>query len=436
MSTGADTFETRLDEAAESLDAAETEADLDDVEETLDAIESDLEEAVFEEADDDDDESPREDLEERIDDLRDDVEDQRGPYAEDVAEVLEDAKSTVETSEWTEAGEEDVITAVRTLLETAEETVEPSKLPDEAGEPFTLEDLTVSTDTEDENDGESEVIETVATALATAADAIGESSVDPDDDADTIATLLDAAETLTDDLDDAQVFGDLEVREQLRRQGFYDVLTPKNRKDFPPEWGAIKQYEARGEVEPILLALEMFDSDYIQENVLDALEHIAPVEAFEDVKALAQRRDTQAIRVLGRIGDDRACDMLENFLGGGDVALEQTSLEALGAIGNEESTEAVAQRLDADSPEIRTAAARSLGLIGDTRAIEPLASVLSEDDSEVTRASAAWALTQIGTERALEEAVWYTDDNSYLVETEAKKAKEALETTAENAASA
>jgi HEAT repeat protein len=38
------------------------------------------------------------------------------------------------------------------------------------------------------------------------------------------------------------------------------------------------------------------------------------------------------------------------------------------------------------------------------------------------RASAAWALVQIGTERALEAAAEYTDDRAYIVETEARKA--------------
>jgi HEAT repeat protein len=67
-------------------------------------------------------------------------------------------------------------------------------------------------------------------------------------------------------------------------------------------------------------------------------------------------------------------------------------------------------------------AARALGLIGDTRAIEPLSDVLSEDEDDSVRASAAWALRQIGTERALDVASEYTDDDAYLVQAEAEKA--------------
>jgi len=397
-------FEARLDDAADALEAAETEDDLDDVEATLDGIESDLEDAEFptpepdEDEDEDDVEDPGDDLADRLSDLRDDLEDERGPYVEDVTDVLADAEGTVTTSEWTERGEGEAAGAVARFFTTASEQLDES---------FELEG---------EEPG------AVAKQLAAVREGIGETALDPDDDADTIAALLDAAETLTSELDDAQVWSDLEIREQLRRQGFYEVLAPENRKDFPPEWTAVKIYKKEGEVEPILTALDSLGSDFMEENVLDALEHIAPEEAFEAVHALAQRRNKQPVRILGRIGDERACSTLHDFLGGGDVELEKTSLRALGAIGSEESTEPVAQRLDADNPAVRSSAARALGLIGDTRAIDPLAERLAEDDADEVRASAAWALTQIGTESALEVAAEYADDRSYLVQFEAEKA--------------
>jgi hypothetical protein len=199
-------------------------------------------------------------------------------------------------------------------------------------------------------------------------------------------------------------------------------LNSENRKDFPPEWNAVKLYEKAGDVEPMLLALEKLGSDFMEENVLDALEHIAPEEAFDAVHQRAEKRDKQCIRILGRIGDDRACDTLEEFLGGGDFKLELVTLHALGSIGNTGSTQAVANRLVADNPDVRSAAARALGLIGDTRAIDPLADVLADDDADEVRASAAWALNRIGTERALEAAAAYADDRSYIVQAEAEKA--------------
>ena len=394
----ADAMEARLEEAAEALEAAETEADLDAVAEQLDAVETALEAADLPEPDDEDEESPEDRIEGRLSELRDDLEGARGPYIEDVTAVLEDAAGTLTDAEWTEDGETAAVAAVGTLLETVNEAA----------------DLDLAADGETP----AEVVED----LATAGETVSGLRLDPDDDAETIEELLTAAETLEADLEAAEVWDDLTVREQLDAQGFYDVLDPKNRKDFPPEWNAVKLYEKAGDVEPILLALETFESDFMEENILDALEHIAPEAAFEPVHDRAQRRDRQAVRILGRIGDERACETLEDFLGGGDSKLERVTLRALGAIGSTDSTQAVANRLAADSADVRSAAARALGQIGDTRAIDPLADILAEDDADEVRASAAWALNQVGTERALEVAADYTDDRSYIVQAEAEKA--------------
>jgi hypothetical protein len=402
-------FDRRLDEAAELVEAADTEDDLDEADETIDEIEADLEAAtlptpepeVGEDEDEDDVEppDPKEEFEDRISDLRGDVEKQRGPYVEDITGVLDGAVTTITTSEWTREGETEVAEAVSAFFAAAGETL---------GEAFDLA---------------AEEPDAVAEALAEVTGTIGETELDPDDDAETIATLLEQSETLESDLDDAMVWSDLEVREQLRRQGFYDVLDPSVTKDFPPELSAIHVYEAEGEVEPILEALDSFGSDFMEENVLDVLEHLAPEEAFDPVHALAQRRNKQPVRILGRLGDEQACETLEDFLGGGDVELEKITLRSLGMIGAERSTEPVAQRLAADNREIRSSAARALGLIGDTRAVEPLGDVLAEDDADEARASAAWALNQIGTERALQTAAEYADDRSYLVQSEAEKAE-------------
>jgi HEAT repeat protein len=394
----ADAMEARLEEAAEALEAAETEADLDDAEAQLDAVGTALEEADLPEPDDEDEESPGERIEGRLSELRDDLEEARGPYLEDVTAILEDVEGTLTDSEWTEDGETAAVAAVETFLEAANEA---------AGLELAAEGETPAEVAED---------------LAAGRETLAGLDLDPDDDAETVEELLDAAEGLETDLEEAEVWSDLTVREQLDAQGFYDVLTSKNRKDFPPEWNAVKLYEKSGDVEPILLALEAFESDFMEENILDALEHIAPEEAFEPVHERAERRDYQAVRILGRIGDERACETLEDFLGGGDLKLELVTLRALGAVGNAESTQAVANRLVADSADVRSAAARALGQIGDTRAIDPLADVLDGDEADEVRASAAWALNQIGTERALEVAADYTDDRSYIVQAEAEKA--------------
>lgn len=402
-------FDSRLDDAAELVENADTEPDLDEAGETLDEIEADLEAATLptpepEVGEDEDPEDveppdPEEEYEDRISSLRDDIEGQRGPYVEDVVSDIESASTTITSSEWTTEGDEEVAEAVATFLSSVSDTLDESF------------DSTASGPKE------------AAAELDDAAERIGELPLDPDDDADTIATLLEQTDTLSSDLDAATLWSDLEVREQLRRQGFYDVLDPNVSKDFPPELSAINVYEAQGEVEPLLSALDSFGSDFMEENVLDALEHLAPAEAFDPVHALAQRRNKQPVRILGRIGDEDACDTLEDFLGGGDVELEKITLRALGMIGADRSTDPVAQRLLADSREIRSSAARALGLIGDTRAIDPLEDVLAEDDADEVRASAAWALNQIGTERALDVAAAYADDRSYLVQAEAEKAE-------------
>jgi len=397
-----DTLESRLDDAAEALEVAETEADLDDVEGTLDGIAEDLEAADLPEPDEDDEDAddPREELEGRLSDLREDLEDQRGPYAGDVTAIVENAEATLTDTRWTEGGEGEAVAAVTEFVGTASETLD-ADLSAEADNP----------------EGASET-------LAAAREAIDGAGLDPDPDADaeTIETLLGAAEDLEAGLDEAEEWEDLTVREQLAAQGFYDVLESENRKDYPAEWNAVKIYEKDRDVEPILTALERFESGFMEENILDALEHIAPEEAVDAMLERAQKRDKQPVRILGRIGDEQACETLEDFLGGGDVKLEKTTLRALGAIGSEDSTQSVANRLDADNPEVRSTAARSLGLIGDTRAIDPLADVLAEDEADEVRASAAWALNRIGTERALAAAAEYADDRSYIVQVEAEKA--------------
>jgi len=390
------TLEERLDAAADDLEAAETEGDLDDVEAELDAIEADLPEPTEDEDGEEDD--PAAEERERLGDLRDQLAEQRGPYAEDVTEVLDEAETTIEESEWTETGESEVGDAVETVLDAAG---------DELGESYAV-------------DGEG--LDAAASTVATVRADVDGADLDADDDAETIASLLEAAETLAEDLEAAEVWSDLTVRQQLDAQGFYDVLSPENRKDYPPEWSAIKIYAEQGEPEPILTALEKYESDFMEENILDAIERFAPEAAFDAVHQRAQRRDTHTIRILGRIGDERACDTLVDFLGGGDVELEKVTLRALGAIGDQETTQAVANRLDADDGEIRSTAARSLGMLGDTRAVDPLSDVLHDDEADEVRASAAWALRQIGTEDALDTVTDYAGDRSYIVQAEAKKA--------------
>ena len=398
-------LDERLDEVEAELDEAETEADLDEVENDLDEVEEEIEAAELPEPDEDEEDAddPREELESRVTELRDALEEQRGPYAEDAVEEIEGAKSTLTGTRWTEQGEHEIVEVVQAFLDTVGEALD---------EEFTAAN--------DEPEG-------LAAALDDVIGTIESRELDPDDDAETVAELIEAADELTTGLDDAEEWDDLSVREKLTVEGFYDVLTPKNRKDFPPEWNAIKIYEAQGDPEPILRGLDMFGSEFMEEHCIESLKRMGAPEAYDVMEERAQKRNKPPIEVLGKIGDDRALDTLHEYIEGeSDPALQKVTIKAIGEIGSTESTQAVADRLVADNETVRSNAARALGLIGDTRAIAPLADVLSDDDSNSVRASAAWALNQIGTENALDAAREHADDRSFLVQSEAEKADRAL----------
>ena len=400
----------RLDGLEADLEEAETEADLDDVEAELDDIETKLDAAEIPEPDDEDEDDPREELEGRVSELRDELESQRGPYAEDVIEEIEAARETLTDAEWTETGEGEAADAVSAFLDAAGDVLDESF----------------------ETDGEFPNAQ--AEALDAVADAVSEADLDADADADTIASLLEATDALTTGLDDAEEWDDLTVVEQLTVEGFYDRLESENRKDFPPELGVVRIAEAENDPDRILQALDAFESDFMQENCVTALRRMGASEAYDAMMELAQRRDRPAIEVLGKIGNDDACETLHEYIDGeSNPPLQKTVLKALGEIGSQDSTQPVADRLVAEDPEVRSGAARALGRIGDTRAVEPLADVLADDENDNVRAAAAWALYQIGTERALTEAAGYADDRSYIVENEAMRAKDALDAAAPTA---
>lgn len=387
-----DDLRERLEALSERLDAAEAEAEYQAIDEEIAGLEADV--TALEEAADDEDETAEE-LVEAVDELAETLETERGPYAEDVTDVLEACATTIESTEWTDRGRQTVGQSVAAFLE---EDIDLLPSPDDT-----------------------EGVDAAAAAVREAADAVASAELDPDDDAETIEALLDAATALEETLDGAETWDDLSVREKLEASGFYDVLD--HRKDYPPEWSALKAHEQAGNVDMILLAMDMLDSDFMQEHVLESLKRLGPEEALDAMLQLAQRRDRDAIEVLGRIGDDEPVEMLCEYLEEGtNRPLELTILQSLGRIGSEEATQTVADRLVADDPLVRSTAARTLGMIGDTRAIDPLSDVLAEDEAGTVRASAAWALTEIGTVEALEAASAFADDREYLVEVQAGRA--------------
>jgi len=391
-------LEEELDVAEEELNEAETEADLDEVEAHLDEIEGHVETADLPEPDDEDEEGPQEQFESRLSDLRSDLEDARGPYAEDVVEDVTETGTTIENTEWTDFGREELAETVEAFVADVEEIL---------GVDITAP---ISTDVDD-----------LAGAIEDAAVAVGEAGLDPDEDAETIAELEAAAADLEAGIEDAEEWDDLETREQLQSQGFYEVLD--HTKDYPPEWNALKVWEKRGRVDMVLLALDNFQSNFMEEHCLEALERMGHPDSLDAMKEKADRREEAAIRTIGNIGEEEGLDAVLEYVDS-DPGLAKPAIKAVGQIGSEEATRDVANQLEADDSSVRSRAARALGLIGDTRAIEPLADTLATDGTDEVRASAAWALNQIGTERALETLRSYADDGVYLVEAEARKAVE------------
>jgi hypothetical protein len=389
-------LEEQLDAAEANLEAAETETDLDAVEAELDKVEGLLETADLPEPEDEEEESPREQIEDRLSDLRGDLEEARGPYSEDVIEEIESASGTIESAEWTDRGREQLAETVETFVAEIEEILDAN--------------LGASVTTE---------IDDLTSALEDAAIEVGEASLDPDDDAETIAALVAATEELRAGVEDAEEWDDLETREQLQAQGFYDVLD--HRKDFPPELHALKVWTKRDRADMVLLALDSLQSNFMEEHCLNALAKMGHPDSLDAMKERAQRRDEAAIEILGKIGEEEGLDAVLDYVDS-DPGLAKPALKAVGEIGSEEATQDVADQLDADDASIRSQAARALGLIGDTRAIDPLTDVLEGDEADEVRASAAWALNQIGTERALEAVRPYAEDRAYLVQTEAEKA--------------
>ncbi len=416
-------FEGRLADAEDALADAETEADLDDVEADLDDVAQKLEAASLPDADDEEEEDPADALDAELSELRDDLDSQRGPYAEDVADEIESVQSTVESTRWTENGAQSFREAVAAFLD---ETAEA--LGAEGDEAF---------ETPDESTADESTADTaqLAAVLDDVTTAVTDAGLHADDDAATIQTLLDATDTLDSAVEDAEEWDDLETHEQLEAEGFYDVLG--HYKDFPLEWAALKQWEERGNVEMVLLALDSLQSDFMQRHCMEAITRMNDEGAFDEMHSLAQRRDEDAVRALGKMAAEDAVDTLVDFVDeDSNPQLQTVVFKALGEIGHSDAVQPLANKLVADNDDVRPIAARALGMIGDTRAVDPLADTLADDEVDTVRAAAAWALRQIGTERALEAATAAVDDDAYIVQVEGERAADALDAGEEAAATA
>ncbi len=381
----ADEIAEQLDQLEATLQTANTEATLDDVEAQLTAIQADLDALP---------ETERQAaLTDRAADIETDIEDRRGPYPEEVLEQIEATITRIETEALTERGRETVATAI------AEFRADQPALSATENEPNTDEKLI------EQLEAITETIEGL--------------TLHPDHDQAQLDTLLAGAETLHDAVENAEIIDDLSVREQLEVKGFYDSIDQPM--DFPPELSAIKAWERQGEAEPILLAFQALDSTFMEEYCMEALGRLRATAAVDELIMNAKRRNETAIEALGKIGDEAAVDPLVGHLES-DQSLQIASLHALGQIGSSEAIEPVVARLNDEETSVivRSVAARTLGLIGDPQTIEPLAATLSGDAPERVKASAAWALAQIQTKRALATLEEAADTGGPLVQAEAQ----------------
>jgi len=149
-------------------------------------------------------------------------------------------------------------------------------------------------------------------------------------------------------------------------------------KDFPVEWSALKEHEARGNVDMILLALNSLESDFMERHCLEAFERMGKrgkTEASLEELLRARKRDQFAIRILGKMAAEEATETLVEFVSeDSNPQLQKIVFKALGEIGAAEAVQPLADQLDPEGDTedlVRPHAARALGLIGDTRAIDP-----------------------------------------------------------------
>jgi hypothetical protein len=359
-----------------------------------------------------------------------------GVDAEDVAEAIESAGATLEDTEWTAAGFDDAADAVTAFVEAAadaiDDEIDPDAIDTDPEVPGAADDSVATDDGSESGDGSDDPVAVLVAALDAVAAGVADAALDPDDDAETIAALVEATDDLEAGLEDAEEWDDLETHEQLRAQGYYDVLG--HYKDFPVEWSALKEHEARGNVDMILLALDSLTSDFMERHCLEAFERMGKrgkTEAsLEELLGRAEKRNQFAIRILGKMAAEEATETLVEYVPeSSNPQLQKATFKALGEIGAKEAVQPLANALVDDDTEelVRPHAARALGLIGDARAVDPLADVLADDGSDDVRAAAGWALRQIGTRDALETVAEYADERSFIVSTEGDKARRSLD---------
>ncbi len=115
---------------------------------------------------------------------------------------------------------------------------------------------------------------------------------------------------------------------------------------------------------------------------------------LEEIESLFSSNRDEAFSLLITWGEGPAETRLLAALLNEDAQLRSSAAEALGEIGSERAVEPLLSALKDAEAEVRWSAAEALGEIGSERAVEPLLSALKEGDEGV-RSSAAVALGEI-----------------------------------------
>ncbi|MCG8417103.1 MAG: HEAT repeat domain-containing protein [Proteobacteria bacterium] len=119
-------------------------------------------------------------------------------------------------------------------------------------------------------------------------------------------------------------------------------------------------------------------------------------------------RQSAAI-ALGRLGFSSAFDAMARALAEGEPDLRFQAATSLAEIDAERAREPLLSALDDSDGEVVAAAALSLGAIGERRAIDRLIALLDDWSRPATRFDIAYALADLGDERAIEILAEFTD---------------------------
>ncbi|MDY6775072.1 MAG: HEAT repeat domain-containing protein [Halobacteria archaeon] len=206
------------------------------------------------------------------------------------------------------------------------------------------------------------------------------------------------------------------TRDELDDLGFYD----NEFTEFPPELSGIKRFKVEGKTEPLVESLDVFEANFLREEVIEALGRIGDPDAvdrlLDEVDDADMRLD--AIEALARIGSPKASEKLQELLdpeANVPDNVRAKAADALGEIGDEGATETLVESLELESVRLREAASDALGKIGDEDAVEGLERLLEEETHESVRVSAAKSLSEIGNDRARQVLDGYSDDTNELV---------------------